>query len=106
MVKITYIEWNGEQRTVEGKLDQSVMEAAVKNAVPGIAADCGGNCACGTCRVYVDQAWRSRTGEPRELEQAMLEYTNDQTPNVRLSCQMKITQELDGLVVRMPKSQH
>jgi 2Fe-2S ferredoxin len=106
MVKITYIEWSGEPHTVDGKLGQSVMEAAVKNAVPGIAADCGGSCACGTCRVYVDEAWRSRTGEASDMEQAMVEFSNDQTPNVRLSCQMKITKDLDGLVVRMPKSQH
>jgi 2Fe-2S ferredoxin len=106
MVKITYIEWNGDPHIVLGKFSQTVMEAAVKNAVPGIAADCGGSCACGTCRVYVDEAWRSRTGEPTEMEQAMIEFADDQTANVRLSCQMKITENLDGLVVRMPESQH
>ncbi|MGB8365777.1 MAG: 2Fe-2S iron-sulfur cluster-binding protein [Rhizomicrobium sp.] len=106
MVKITYIEWNGEPHMIQAKLGQSVMEAAVKNAVPGIAADCGGTCACGTCRVYVDEAWRSQTGEASEMEKAMIEFADDQNPNVRLSCQMKITENLDGLVVRMPESQH
>jgi 2Fe-2S ferredoxin len=106
MAKITYIEANGAEHTVDAKVGGSVMEAAVKNAVPGIDADCGGSCACATCRVYVDPAWRQKTGTPAEMEQAMLEYTADPNPAVRLSCQIRVMEQLDGLVVRMPFSQH
>lgn len=106
MTKITYVEWSGETHTIESKLGQTVMEAAVKHGVPGIAADCGGNCACGTCRVYVDEAWRSRAGKPSEMELEMIEFVDEQEPSVRLSCQMMVTEELDGLVLRMPESQH
>ena len=105
MVKITYVEWTGESHTVEGRPGQSVMEAAVKSDVPGIAADCGGTCACGTCRVYVEETWCGRTGEAGEMELEMLDFEGDPEPYVRLSCQIKITEDLDGLVVRMPQSQ-
>ena len=106
MVKITYVEANGAEHTVEAKPGMSVMEAAVKNGVSGIAADCGGSCACATCRVYVDAPWREKTGEAGDMELAMLEFAEDPDPGVRLSCQIKVTEDLDGLVVRMPESQH
>jgi 2Fe-2S ferredoxin len=106
MVKITYIEASGEEHVVDAKPGLSVMEGAVKNKVPGIAADCGGACACATCRVYVDKAWQEKTGRPSEMEQSMIEYSGDRDPSVRLSCQIKVTETLDGLVLRMPESQH
>ena len=106
MVKITYIASNGEEHVLDAKVGQSVMETATRAGLAGIVAECGGACACATCRVYVDEAWRGRTGEPEELEQGMLEFSNDETPGVRLSCQIKVTEELDGLVVRMPESQY
>ncbi|WP_395646787.1 2Fe-2S iron-sulfur cluster-binding protein [Terricaulis sp.] len=106
MPKITYIEANGKEHVVDAPVGQTVMEAAVKHAVPGIDADCGGACACATCHVYVDEAWREKTGEQSGMEQSMLDFANDVEANSRLSCQIKVTAELDGLVVRLPKSQH
>lgn len=106
MVKITYIEASGEEHVVDGTIDYTVMEVAVKNDVPGIAADCGGSCACATCRVFVDEAWRAVVGEANEGESEMLEAYDVTDDSARLSCQIKITEELDGLIVRMPESQH
>ncbi len=106
MAKITYIEHSGTEHTVDVKPGLSVMEGAVKNSVPGIDADCGGACACATCHVYVDAAWEAATGKPDELEASMLEFAENVEANSRLSCQIKVTDALDGLVVRMPASQH
>ena len=106
MPKITYIEHNGKERTIEVPVGWSVMEGAIKNRVPGIDADCGGACACATCHVYVDPAWLPKLPPRHEMEQSMLDFAEDVRPNSRLSCQIKVTPELDGLVVRTPKSQH
>lgn len=106
MPKITYIEHSGKEHIVDAPAGQTVMEAAVKNAVPGIDADCGGACACATCHVYVDQAWKAKTGEASSMELSMLDFASDVEDTSRLSCQIKITADLDGLVVRLPKSQH
>jgi 2Fe-2S ferredoxin len=106
MVTITYIESSGVEHRVEAKPGQSVMEAAVKNGVPGIIAECGGSCACATCRVYVDEAWCSKTGQAQETERSMIEFSEDANPGARLSCQIKVTNELDGLTVRVPESQY
>ena len=106
MPKVTYIEHDGKEHVVDAPVGQTVMEAAVKNAIPGIDADCGGACACATCHVYVDEAWAGKTGESSGMEQSMLDFANDVEETSRLSCQIKITNELDGLIVRMPKSQH
>jgi 2Fe-2S ferredoxin len=78
------------------------MQGAVTNGVSGIAAICGGACSCATCHVYIDEAWRSRTGARNDLEESMLEMADDVQPNSRLACQIKMTEELDGLVVRIP----
>ena len=102
MSKVTYIKSGGEQRVVEVQPGLSVMEGAVQNGVPGIPATCGGSCACATCHIYVDEAWRSRVGPRNELEESMLEVADDVQPNSRLGCQIKLTEELDGLVVRIP----
>ena len=105
MVKITYIEANGAEHEMDVPVGWSVMQGAVKNGVPGILADCGGSCACGTCRVYVEEKWRGKTGTAADMEDATMDIHDDQTPGKRLSCQIKVTEELDGLVVRMPERQ-
>ncbi|MBU6271461.1 MAG: 2Fe-2S iron-sulfur cluster binding domain-containing protein [Betaproteobacteria bacterium] len=106
MPKVTFIEHNGTPHTVEAVAGQSLMRAAVDNGVPGIDADCGGECACATCHVYVEAAWLARTGERSEMEQSMLSFAAVTQDNSRLSCQVQITPELDGLVVSLPEGQH
>jgi len=106
MVKINFVDHAGTTRTVDTDEGSTVMEAAIRNAIPGIEAECGGACACATCHVYVDPEWLTKTGEQNSMEQSMLDFANDVEPNSRLSCQIKITDALDGLVVRLPKSQH
>src|SRR5271168_3711242 len=106
MAIINYTDNEGLERAVEVATGLSVMEGAVKNNVPGIDADCGGACACATCHVYVDQAWADKTGSQSAMEESMLDFAENVEPNSRLSCQIKVTGELDGLVVRMPQSQH
>ncbi len=106
MAKITYVEFNGKEHVVDVKTGLSVMEGAVKNNIPGIDADCGGACACATCHVYVDQAWVDKTGSQSAMEESMLDFAENVEANSRLSCQIKVTDALEGLVVRMPQSQH
>ena len=105
MAKITYVEHSGKEHTVEVKNGLSVMEGAVKNNIPGIDADCGGACACATCHVYVDDAWKDKTGSTSAMEDSMLDFAENVEPNSRLSCQIRIRDELDGLVVRTPERQ-
>lgn len=104
MPTVTYIDFGGKHHVVDLQLGFSVMEGAVRNGVPGIPANCGGSCACATCHVYVDEAWRGKAGPRNELEEAMLESADDVKPNSRLSCQIRMTAELDGLVVHVPPS--
>ncbi len=106
MAKITYIEHNGKEHVIDVKNGLSVMEGAVKNNIPGIDADCGGACACATCHVYVDDAWRDKTGTASAMEESMLDFAENVEPNSRLSCQIKVSDALEGLIVRMPESQH
>ena len=106
MAKITYIEHDGTEHVIDVKTGLTVMEGAVKNNIPGIDADCGGACACATCHVSVDEAWKEKVGGPSPMEEDMLDFGFDVRPNSRLSCQIKVTDALDGLVVRMPESQH
>jgi 2Fe-2S ferredoxin len=106
MAKITYIEHNGKEHVIDVAPGMSVMEGAVKHAIPGIDADCGGACACATCHVYVDPGWADKTGKQSGMEESMFDFANEVEPTSRLSCQIKVTPELDGLIVRMPKSQH
>jgi len=105
MPKITYIEHDGTQHVVDAESGMTVMEAAVKNQIPGIEAECGGACSCATCHVYVDDAWKAATGEPEEMEEDMLDFAFDVRPSSRLSCQIKVTDTLDGLVVKVPEKQ-
>jgi len=106
MPKIKYIEHNGKEHVVDVPVGWSVMEGAVKNLIPGIDADCGGACACATCHVYVDPAWIDKMPPKQDMEETMLDFAQDLEATSRLSCQIKVTPELDGLVVRTPKSQH
>jgi 2Fe-2S ferredoxin len=105
MPKITYIQPSGAEQTIEAKAGWTVMEGAVKNRIRGIDADCGGACACATCHVYVDEAWRDKTGKPSAMEESMLDFAEDVQEGSRLSCQIKVTDALDGLIVRLPESQ-
>jgi 2Fe-2S ferredoxin len=105
MVKITFIQPDATQQTVEAKPGMTVMEAARLAQVPGIEAECGGACACATCHVYVDAAWMPKTGKSAPMEEDMLDFAFDVRPESRLSCQMKVTADLDGLVVRVPAKQ-
>ena len=106
MAKITYIEFDGTEHVVDVKNGLSVMEGAVKNNIPGIDADCGGACACATCHVYVQGDWLPKTGERSAMEESMLDFAEGVEENSRLSCQIKVSDELDGLTVKMPESQH
>lgn len=107
MPKITYVADNGGKFTVEVPEGLSAMEGAVQNCVPGIDGDCGGVMACGTCHVHVDAAWKERVGAPvSDMERQMLELSEFTCPSSRLACQIKITADLDGLVLKMPEGQH
>ena len=106
MAKITFITHDGQEQAVDIAEGWSLMEGAVKNGVPGIDADCGGACACATCHVYVDPAWTAALPSKSDSEEAMLDFALVTSPNSRLSCQIKVTPELDGLIVRVPVSQH
>ena len=108
MPGVTYIEFDGAVHTVEVAIDTTLMRGAVDNNVPGIDADCGGQCACATCHVYVDAAWLEKTGlpEPGSQEATMLSFAAAAQPNSRLSCQIKMRQDLAGIVLRMPEGQH
>ncbi|WP_343080074.1 2Fe-2S iron-sulfur cluster-binding protein [Ostreiculturibacter nitratireducens] len=106
MVKIIYIEHGGRPHEVELSPGKTVMEGARDNAIPGIEADCGGACACSTCHVYVDTAWVDRLPPRKELEDDMLDFAHEpDTATSRLSCQLKVTEAFDGLIVRMPERQ-
>lgn len=106
MPKVTFIEHNGTSHEVVAVTGLSLMRAAIDNKVPGIDADCGGQCACATCHVYVEAAWTDRTGTRTEMEEDMLNFAAETKPNSRLACQIPITEALDGLVVSMPDGQH
>ena len=106
MAKITFIEHNGTSHVVEAENGTSVMRAAVDNNVPGIDGDCGGECACATCHVYVEPEWQAATGARTETEETMLSFAAATQDNSRLCCQITVSDALDGLVVRTPDGQH
>src|SRR5579871_3879962 len=105
MPKVVYIEADGAEHAVDVPEGWTVMEGAVKNAIPGIDADCGGACACATCHVFVVSAPEDLS-ERNAMESSMLDFAEDVRDTSRLSCQIRISAQLDGLVVRMPASQH
>jgi 2Fe-2S ferredoxin len=106
MPKVTFIAFTGVPRSVEVPSGTSLMRAATDNRVAGIDGDCGGNCACATCHVYVDPAWSSRAGTRSAAEEDMLNLVSDLRDTSRLACQITLDESLDGLVVALPESQH
>jgi 2Fe-2S ferredoxin len=106
MGSVTYIEYNGTQHTVQVPNGDSVMQGAVGNSIAGIVAECGGGLACATCHCIVDDAWIERVGPPSEPESQMLDSVAERHPGSRLSCQIAVSDRLDGLVVRLPESQY
>ena len=106
MTKITYIEESdGTRYDAEAENGSTVMETAIMNGVPGIIAECGGACTCATCHIHVDPAWTDIVGGPSMMEEDMLDFASDVRPTSRLSCQIRVRPELDGLVVQTPKRQ-
>ena len=105
MTTITFIEHNGTTHNIDASNGGSVMEAATKYNVPGIDADCGGACACATCHVYVDDAWVGKLAPVGSMEESMLDFAENVKPNSRLSCQITVSDALEGLVVTIPESQ-
>ena len=105
MPKITYIDSTGERRTINVEKGLTVMEGAVQNQIPGIDADCGGGMACATCHVYVKEEWLNKLSKAEDAEQDMIDMAFEPKKNSRLSCQLMISDQLDGLVVDLPEKQ-
>mgnify|MGYP001206972165 CR=1 FL=1 len=106
MPKIKFIEHNGIEHIIDAINGDSIMQSAINNLVPGIDADCGGECSCATCHVIVDSLWIDKVGIPSNTEDSMLALNPDREPNSRLSCQIKISDKLDGVVVNLPEFQY
>lgn len=106
MARITYVAHDGSRTEVDVELGSTVMQGAIENSVSGIVAECGGSCSCGTCHCYVDQAWLESVGNPSAMEKDIIECTINPQPNSRLSCQIEVTEDLDGLVVYLPEAQY
>jgi 2Fe-2S ferredoxin len=105
MPKVIYIEHNGTKHEVNVDSGLSIMEGAVQNSVPGIVADCGGSCACATCHVYLDENWENKFPEISESEKDMLDFAFETKKNSRLSCQLLLKDEHDGVIVKTPLKQ-
>ena len=105
MPKITYIEHNGKSHTIEVPKDLTVMEGAIQNKIPEIDADCGGGMACATCHVYVKEEWLNKLNKSEDAEQDMIDMVFEPKKNSRLSCQIVVSDEIDGLVVTTPPKQ-
>jgi ferredoxin, 2Fe-2S len=105
MTKLTFIAFDGTRIDVDAVNGSTVMENAIRNQVPGIEAECGGACACATCHVYVEDGWAEKTGKPAAMEEDMLDFAFDVRPTSRLSCQIKVKDDLNGLVVSIPERQ-
>lgn len=106
MPLVKYIEADGREYEVEIAEGSTLMQGAMDNMIDGILAECGGACSCATCHCYVDEAWTGKTGEVGDMEKEMLDAVMDQKDTSRLSCQIAVTAEMDGLVVRLPESQY
>lgn len=106
MAKVTYIEDNGTEHTIDVPNGTTLMEAAVKQGIPGIDGDCGGACACATCMVFVPEEWQGKLPGIEAMEETMLDFCERREENSRLSCQIVASDELDGIRVKMPDSQH
>mgnify|MGYP003325840299 FL=1 len=106
MAKIKFIEFDGTEHDVAGETGASVMRAAIDNLVPGIDADCGGECSCATCHVLIDNDWVGEVGKPSDQEESMLDLNPDREANSRLSCQITVSEQLEGMIVRLPEFQY
>jgi ferredoxin, 2Fe-2S len=104
-MKLHFKTHDGKTLTVEGKEDQTLMEAAVQNRIDGIVAECGGACSCATCHCYIDAEWQAVVGKSSGMEEDMLDFASDVRPNSRLSCQITLTSAMDGLTVTLPENQ-
>ena len=105
MPTITLIEFNGQQHTIDAEPGKTLMQNAMDNMVPGIDADCGGACACGTCHCFIEDQWGNATGDTNALEESMLGMRPDRLESSRLSCQIDVSADMDGMVVRIPEYQ-
>ncbi|MDP6374699.1 MAG: 2Fe-2S iron-sulfur cluster-binding protein [Pseudomonadales bacterium] len=106
MPKVTYVEADGTRHEVDVPVDTSLMQGALNYMVPGIEGDCGGLCACGTCHIYVPQQWWEQCGDVEELEQGILAFAFDVEDNSRLSCQIQMSDALDGIEILLPDRQY
>lgn len=106
MALITYIDNAGAEHKVQVEPGSSVMQGAVDNGIDGIVAECGGACSCATCHCYVDEAWMEKAGPADDMERDMIDCLSDPRPGSRLSCQLEVSEDLDGLVVHLPESQY
>jgi 2Fe-2S ferredoxin len=106
LVSITYVAHDGTRHEIDAPARESMMKAALNAGVEGIVGECGGNCACATCRVYVSEEWRAKLAPPRDEETEMIDYVGDGDPAVRLACQIPVTEAIDGIEVTMPESQY
>lgn len=104
-MNLHFITHDGKTQTITGKIDQTLMEAAVQNGINGIVAECGGACACATCHCYIDASWQELVGKPASMEEDMLDFASDVRPNSRLSCQITLTSAMEGLTVHLPENQ-
>lgn len=102
MTKVTFISSDGKQYPVDANDGLSLMESARRASVPKIIAECGGACACATCHIYIDEAWMNVIGPAQPMEKDMIEFADDPRPNSRLACQIKVTPQLDGLIIHLP----
>jgi ferredoxin, 2Fe-2S len=106
MLRVTFVSFTGEQCMVDVPPGATLMRAATDNDVRGIDGDCGGNCACATCHVFIESPWAQRLPPRSDREQDMLSFTVDPRPTSRLGCQIRLTEALDGIVVYLPQGQH
>lgn len=106
MVSITFIQPDGAEKEVEVEAGTSLMTAALDNGIDGIQGDCGGACSCATCHCYIDEAFADKIPAVDDIEASMIEFANEPQDNSRLGCQVSVTEELNGMVVRMPSSQY
>ena len=105
LLKISFVDAGGTARVVEAKAGSTIMEAATRHSIVGIEAECGGACACATCHVYIHEAWSAKVGKAVAMEEDMLDFAFEVKPTSRLSCQIKMTEALDGIVVHVPSRQ-
>lgn len=106
MVQITFVADDGQRTTIDAPNGESVMKAALNAGIDGIVGECGGNCACATCRVYLSDEWLAKLAPPETSEKEMVDYVGDDAPNVRLSCQIPVSDKIDGIELQMPESQY